>query len=107
MYGKCKDCAKQMSCWNPFGVRFGFCETSFEPKEQLQEVQPERKHMVWKLLSSTICEAEGRDGTFRIERSRGWFWSRYSSADMSFKLPPKKKLAEAKAMCENNEYWEY
>ena len=104
MYGKCKDCAKMMICWKPVGVRFGFCETDFVPKEKPQP--PSVDGMQWKALSSTVWEAEGKFGKFRIERAKGKFWSRYASADTAFKMPPKAKLSEAKEMCENNDYWE-
>lgn len=83
MYGKCKDCAKQLSCYKPMGYRFGFCETDFEPKAK---PEPERAAgMSWMQLSSSVWEAKGKFGTFRIERSGGKFWARYSSEDTSFK----------------------
>lgn len=63
--------------------------------------------MTWQRQSSTICEAVGKDGKFRIERRRGQYWSQYGSEIYrSFNMPPKETLAEAKAMCEDNEYWE-
>lgn len=105
MYGKCKNCARLFSCPRPRNLKFGFCETDFEPKEKAG--QPKlRKGMQWKQISSTEWEAEGEDGKFRIERSRGKFWARYASNDTAFKMPPKDKLSQAKEMCENNDYWE-
>ena len=105
MYGKCKDCAKQMSCWKPVGVRFGFCETDFEPKVKPQ-VPSSGSGMKWKQLSSSVWEAEGKYGKFRIERSRGLFWALYASEDTLQKFRPKQKLSEAKDFCERNENWE-
>lgn len=110
MYGKCKDCKKMFSCWMPCGIKYGFCETSFEPKESLetQKVQSNAVGMSWKQLSSSEWEAVGKDGKFRIERSRGKFWAKYGSAIYaSFNMRPKATLTEAKRMCEDNEYWEY
>lgn len=104
MYGKCKNCAKQLSCHKPTGYNFGFCETDFEPKERPQDRTT--NGMQWKQLSSTIWEAEGKYGKFRIERSRGLFWSCYSSEDCLQKFRPKQKLSEAKDFCERNENWE-
>lgn len=63
--------------------------------------------MQWKQPKSSEWVAEGKDGKFVIERSRGKFWARYCSEDCTFKMPPKSKLSEAKEMCENNVYWEY
>lgn len=104
MYGKCKNCAKQLSCHKPMGYRFGFCETDFEPKTK---PEPERTlGMSWKQITSSLWEAKGRYGIFRIEHSGGRFWPRYASEDTSFKMPPKTKLSEAKMMCEDNENWE-
>lgn len=111
MYGKCKDCKKMMSCWLPFGVKFGFCETSFEPKEQpasQNNLQSNAIGMRWRKLSSTEWEASGKDGKFRIEFRRGKFWAQYGSAIYaSFNMRPKSTLSDAKKMCEDNEYWEY
>ena len=104
MYGKCKNCVKQLNCHKPTGYKFGFCETDFEPKEKPSE--PADIGMEWKQLSSTVWEAEGKYGKFRIERSCNKFWSHYASSDTAFKLPPKSKLTDAKQMCEDNEYWE-
>ncbi len=105
MYGKCKNCAKQMSCHKPTGYNFGFCETDFEPKERPQE-QSAQVGMTWKQLSSTVWEAEGKYGKFRIERSRGLFWAVYASEDFLQKYRPKQKLSEAKDFCERSTYWE-
>lgn len=106
MYGKCKNCARLFSCPRPRNLKFGFCETDFEPKEKAEQPKP-RKGMQWKQLSSSVWEAEGEDGKFRIERFRGRFWARYGSERYApFNMPPKDKLSGAKEMCENNDYWE-
>lgn len=65
-----------------------------------------RTGMQWKQLSSTVWEAVGRDGKFRIERSRGKFWAHYASEDVNKRFPPKDKLVDVKDMCERDEYWE-
>lgn len=101
MYGKCKNCARLFSCPRPRNLKFGFCETDFEPKQKAEQPAP-RKGMQWKQLSSSVWEAEGEDG----KRSRGKFWARCASSDTAFKMPPKDKLSGAKEMCENNDYWE-
>ena len=105
MYGKCKDCAKLFSCHKSVGYKFGFCETDFEPKEKPQATSA-GGGMKWKQLSSTVWEADGKYGKFRIERSRGLFWPRYSSDDTLQKFRPKQKLSKAKDFCERNENWE-
>ena len=105
MYGKCENCAKQMNCWKPVGVQFGFCETDFEPKEKPQEASTS-SGMRWEQLSSTVWEAVGKYGKFRIERSRGLFWALYASDDTLQKFRPKPRLSEAKDFCERNENWE-
>lgn len=105
MYGKCKDCAKLLICWKEVGMRFGFCETDFVPKGTPQET-PAGSGMKWKQLSSTVWEAVGKYGKFRIERSRGLFWALYASEDTLQKFRPKQKLSEAKDFCERNENWE-
>lgn len=66
----------------------------------------EKDSMQWKQLSLTIWEAVGKYGKFRIEHSRGKFWSHYASNDTAFKMPPKAELSEAKAMRERNTNWE-
>lgn len=107
MYGRCSNCVKNLSCFKPSGMRFGFCETDFEPKEKPQIKQLGLKGMQWSQLSSSEWEAKGKDSMFRIKRFKGQFWSRYDSEIYEpFNLPPKSKLSEAKEMCENNEYWE-
>lgn len=103
MYGKCAKCNKLFSCNKPMKLKFGFCETDFEPKEQAAEPL---KGMQWKQLSSTEWEAEGRFGKFRIERSRGKFWASYAYEDGRINFRPKSKLSEAKDFCERNENWE-
>lgn len=105
MYGRCSNCVKNLSCFKPSGMRFGFCETDFEPKEKPQEAS-DGGGMKWKQLSSTVWEAEGKYGKFRIERSRGLFWVLYASDGPIQKFRPKKKLSEAKDFCERNENWE-
>lgn len=104
MYGKCKDCKKQMSCHKPMGYKFGFCETDFEPKEKAEAVCLDG--MSWKQVSSSEWEAIGKYGVFKIERSGREFWASYASEDTSFRMPPKRKLSAAKEMCENNDNWE-
>ena len=82
--------------------RFGFCETSFEPKEKDQP----RTGMQWVQLSSTEWEARGKYGVFNVKRAGGKFWPRYASSDTAFKMPPTDKLSSAKEMCERNANWE-
>ena len=105
MYGKCKDCAKLMSCNNTRSFKFGFCETDFEPREKPQ-LQSNAKGMTWVQLSSSAWEAVGSDGKFRIERSKGKFWPKYASRDTAFNLPPRSSLSEAKELCQDNLHWE-
>lgn len=62
--------------------------------------------MQWKQLSSSVWEAEGRDGKFRIEHSKGKFWAVYASESAPIKFRPKDKLSEAKDFCERSTYWE-
>ena len=69
-------------------------------------VEANRPAMAWKQLSSTVWEAVGRYGKFRIERSRGLFWVHYASEDLSRNFRPKAKLSEAKDFCERSTYWE-
>ena len=112
MYGQCKNCSKLFSCQQSRKWSCGFCETNFEPKPkpQAKSTAPTAptKHMQWVQKKSTQWEAVGADGAFYIERSRGLFWGRYSSEKngKSFKMKPTKKLSEAKALCEENFYWE-
>ena len=68
--------------------------------------EEKRPAMTWKQLSSTVWEAVGKYGKFRIERSRGLFWAHYASNDTSLKFRPKAKLSEAKDFCERSTYWE-
>lgn len=112
MYGLCKKCSKLFSCQQPRKWSCGFCETDFEPNSITQTKRTAsaatKKPMKWEQVSSTKWEAFGEDGAFYIERSRGLFWGRYSSAKngKSFKMKPTKKLSEAKELCEENFYWE-
>lgn len=62
--------------------------------------------MTWEKIDNKTWKAQGKDGVFMIERGSGMFWARYASDKKCFKMPPKKKLSEAKAMCEENQYWE-
>lgn len=62
--------------------------------------------MQWKQLSSSLWEAVGKCGKFRIERSRGMFWAHYASEDSALKFRPKAKPSEAKDFCERSPYWE-
>lgn len=64
--------------------------------------------MEWKKIANRQWLADGHKGYFFIEQSSNLFWSRYKSitATITFKMPPKKKLREAKTMCELNSYWE-
>lgn len=64
--------------------------------------------MKWKKIKETKQEAEGKNGCFEVQRSCGLWWGRYYSYDgfKAFKCPPRQKLSEAKALCENNVYWE-
>lgn len=105
MYGKCKDCVKNLRCFKPTGMRFGFCETDFEPKEK-EAAKLILKGMQWKKLSSTEWEAVGKFGKFLIKRVNNKFFSKYASEYTAFNLRVKDSLSEAKEMCENNEYWE-
>ena len=62
--------------------------------------------MVWKKISETRHEAVGTHGKFIIERSKGLWWSRWWNETSMFRMPPKRKLSEAKEMCEENIHWE-
>lgn len=62
--------------------------------------------MKWKKVGNREWEAVGKHGTFTITQCSRTFWARYSSPVKSFKMPPRWKLSEAKAMCEANGYWE-
>ncbi len=105
MYGRCKDCVKNLQCFKPTGMRFGFCETDFEPKEK-ETPRLKTEGMQWKKLSSSEWEAVGKFGKFVIKRVNGRFLSQYASEYTAFNLRVKDALSEAKEMCENNEYWE-
>lgn len=50
--------------------------------------------------------ARGSIGTFYIKKSQGLFWASYQGNFKSFKLPPKQKISEAKALCMENYFWE-
>lgn len=62
--------------------------------------------MKWERVSATYFRAVGAIGTFTIRRKSRKFWAEYKSYSGGFKLPPKNRLSEAKAMCEENFYWE-
>lgn len=62
--------------------------------------------MSWKQVSSSIWEAVGKYGKFRIERSRGKFWSCYISGGKSWYLRPTDKISAAKDKCERHSCWE-
>lgn len=64
--------------------------------------------MIWKKLSNKEWRAVGERGTFFIERSCGLYWARYilKSGFTAFRMPPKRRVSEAKAMCEENAHWE-
>lgn len=64
--------------------------------------------MEWKMKDNGDWEAGGTYGDFLIWKD-GVFWkSRYRSADKTkqFFLPPQKKLADSKKICQDNHYWE-
>ena len=58
--------------------------------------------MKWEKIGNRNWRAVGAKGSFFIEQSGRLFWSRFVSANglKAFKMPPKQKLSEAKAMCE-------
>ncbi|MGN0683445.1 MAG: hypothetical protein ACI4JY_07175 [Oscillospiraceae bacterium] len=62
--------------------------------------------MKWEKVGNREWKAVGKHGTFTIEQSGRIFWARYSSNVKAFKMPPRSKLSQAKAMCEDNGYWE-
>ncbi len=64
--------------------------------------------MKWEKTGNRSWRAVGAKGSFFIEQSGRLFWSRFVSANglKAFKMPPKQKLSEAKAMCEDNQHWE-
>lgn len=63
--------------------------------------------MKWNKVSNRRWEAVGKTGMFIIEQSGKLFWSRYVSVvGKAFKLVPTQKLRDAKAMCQDNYYWE-
>ncbi|MDE6442366.1 MAG: hypothetical protein K2L12_06425 [Clostridia bacterium] len=75
--------------------------------DRLSELkEKESFSMQWKQLSSSVWEAVGKYGKFRIERSRGKFWSFYASEDTVHNLRPTDKLSEAKDKCERHSCWE-
>ena len=65
-----------------------------------------KKGMKWEHTSNRVWRAIGENGTFLIAQTGTTFWAQYISRGKAFKMPPKNKLSEAKAMCEDNEYWE-
>lgn len=67
-----------------------------------------RKAMKWEKLSNKEWRAVGAKGSFFIEKSGRLYWSRYTSTSglKTFRMPPKQKVSDAKAMCEENQYWE-
>ena len=69
-------------------------------------IERKRVTMQWKQLSSTVWEAVGKYGKFRIERSCGKFWAQYASEDTPINFRPKANLSEAKDFCERSPYWE-
>jgi hypothetical protein len=62
--------------------------------------------MKWQKTANRRWEAVGECGKFIIEQSGRLFWARYCSNHKTFKMPPRLKLSEAKAICEDNSYWE-
>ena len=46
--------------------------------------------------------------SWRTVGAKGSYWSRYTSTSglKTFRMPPKQKVSDAKAMCEENQYWE-
>lgn len=64
------------------------------------------KGMKWERIGSREWRAVGEEGTFFISKSGIMFYSQYVSREKRFRMPPKQKLSEAKAMCEENAYWE-
>lgn len=67
-----------------------------------------KKPMKWEQVAYCDWEAKGSAGDFRVWKDGRVWKSRYRSTDMTrlFFLPIKRNLKEAKAMCEDNFYWE-
>lgn len=61
--------------------------------------------MKWE-QKGTQWVAEGEDGRFIISRSKGFYWAKYESSYIVFKLPPNKSIKQLKKMCQENFYWE-
>lgn len=69
-------------------------------------IEQKQPAMAWKQISSSVWEAVGKYGKFRIERRSGRFWAVYASEDTPINFRPKSKLSEAKDFCERSAYWE-
>lgn len=67
---------------------------------------PAAPAMKWEKVGNREWQALGKLGIFTITQYGRTFWARYSSPTKSFRMPPRSKLSEAKAMCEQNGYWE-
>lgn len=64
--------------------------------------------MKWEKIGNRSWRTVGAKGSFFIEKSGRLYWSRYTSTSglKTFRMPPKQKVSDAKAMCEENQYWE-
>lgn len=64
--------------------------------------------MKWQKVGKRQWEAKGAKGKFFIEQGNGLYWASYvnKAQTYGFKLPPRRYLDVAKALCESNAYWE-
>lgn len=61
MYGKCKNCARLFSCPRPRNLKFGFCETDFEPKQKAEQPEPNKGYA----MEATLFKHVGGRGRGR------------------------------------------
>lgn len=62
--------------------------------------------MKWQKTGKRNWEAKGIKGTFYISLRNCLFFIRYSTATSTVRLQTKRKLDDAKVLCEQSEYWE-
>lgn len=63
--------------------------------------------MVWE-KKGDVYSAEGKYGSFRIIKRGTFYYPEFSTNDFKwgFRMPRRKYIADAKAICEKNRYWE-
>lgn len=62
--------------------------------------------MKWQKTGKRNWIAKGKNGTFYISQRNCLFFIRYSTPTSTVRLQPKRKFDDAKALCEQSEYWE-